>query len=167
MTLWSSRLEDLNTAAGTTLTRGVVAVSDALVSGNLLSAASSQSGTFALPVAMPSTNGAVTLTATRVDLGLTGTLAVKVPSQGNTLKLLPNAFGVVGTSPDASSPIEPGSVFSVMLSLRAREDAANLACVKLLKGTEEISAKRSLSQDGKTGGLVATEPKTGIRCVAN
>jgi hypothetical protein len=124
-----------------------VAVADALLSGNFLSSTSGPTGAFATPAFTPIT-GKLTLTGSRWDLGVKGSLEVDVPSSANPLRLATVPFLVLNVLPAENTEVGLGSIAMVLLSAPA--DPTSLGSVRLLKGITEITARRDLSLDGRT-----------------
>lgn len=134
------------------LPAGDVAVPDALVTANLLQAASGPAGVFALPVLAPAT-GKLPITGSRWDLGLRGSLDVDAPSAGNALRLTTIPFAITAILPPEGSLLETSAIFTVLTSTPM--DEASLAGVRLLRivadGSETaIPLRRQLSLDGRT-----------------
>ena len=126
---------------------GDVALKDALVTGNLLDGASGPEGSFALPVLAPGPGG-FAITGRRWDLGLTGTLAVAVPSAGNALRLTTVPFQIQGVLPLEGAVVGLDAVFSVLAT--APMDPGSLLGVKFRQGGQELPLRRQLSLDGRT-----------------
>jgi len=139
-------------AAG--LSGSAATVADVTVTAGLVPAVSGPAGAFAVPAMVAASGATATVTGSRYDLGLSGTVSAPVPSTGASLSLNVRPFSIETLSPAEGAQVDPGQV--LVLATSTAMDPASLTGIQLFQVPAAPAAPvplvlgSNLSQDGRT-----------------